>query len=218
MTIANGTVLCLNVVLLIFLTSRGVTLLEQDPLSQLSEVQRENVNLTAEILGMDIYCIKAPFVIFLKKDEQLRDNFMVMHYDRNQYAYIYSETLEKGAAERNLDVTIGNDLGDFNKGFSFGCSYSFPKENSKSVEIKHLMFADKNTVFHDLNADCFPDTRLRNSDNNGQTQQSADLWYQGKWQERGEVSESDGVSRYRMPDGTIVLFDMEVGQWIPTAK
>ena len=217
--IANVVVFGFNVLLLIFLTSRGLSLIEPDPLSRFTEEEQENIKLAAKSLDMKPYYAKDHFAIFLNQDDPNKDNFSIMHRDPSQYTIATLDTSEENSPVRTFDLTVGNNLSTLEDGFAFSCTYSFPEGTSKPVEVDHVSFTNKNTTFIDKNADGFADLRICMTEIDGKSKTSAAIWYQDKWQGANEViTPGNGDGRRLDDSGEAMSFDKKSGCWISTPE
>jgi hypothetical protein len=115
----------------------------------------------------------------------------------------------KGNIENNNNL-MKNALFGIGKDVAVSCDYSIGNEG----QVQEIRLLKNDESFSDLNADgrfnthivLWPKEKLR-----------LDAWYKGKWQEI-DREKSEGMGKYQhvlKENGEVVVFDKEIGQWIP---
>lgn len=204
---ANWLVLCVNMLLLAFLVFTWLNRLR--PLPTVIEKDKQ-------ISGMDVYCYRSPFAVFVNKDFPDNKGFMFARYGRLPL-FVSCEDVKKpsqappngdhGEAQTAQNITLG--FGD--KGyFTVSCLYSIANNR---VHVDELLVsrddAGRVEAYFDLNADGFPDSRLT-VDHKRDVHRS-EIWYGGKWQEAAAQG-----SKYetQLLNGEKVRFDKQGGLWV----
>lgn len=172
------------------------------------------VGKDAKTLGMDVYCERSPFAVFVNKDFPQNQGFAFTRYGLP--LFLTSEDVtepsqppldrdrdNKAQAAQNVMLGFGEDY------FTISCVYSA----TNAVHVDELLVTRNDgghsESFFDLNADGFPDLRLIVDQK--QDVHRSEIWYGGKWQEA--IAQGKKYEK-QLPGGEKVRFDRQGGLWV----
>ena len=202
---ANWLVLSLNVLLLAFLVLTWLMRVRPSP----AAVRRDE-----RTLGMDVYCERAPFAVFVNKDFAQNKRFTFLRYDFPMFLANEDMTEppqvppdgahgENGRAPEKVLLGIGEH-------FLVSCVVSSTGKCARVEEFRVSRDdADGIESFLDLNADGFPDARLTHDWR--QDVHRSEIWYGGKWE---EVIAQGKWCEKQLPGGEKVQFNRQTGLWV----
>jgi len=163
-----------------------------------------NIAESAAELGMDAYCVKGPFAIYIDKKFYQNGSYYLCQYgDPLVFLKVKTNTENSNNLRKDALFGVGKDV-------AVSCEYSI----GNGGQVHDITLLKNDESFSDLNADgrfnthvvLWPKEKLR-----------LDVWYNGKWQEV-DRKESEGMGKHQQvlkENGEVVIFDKQIGQWIP---
>ncbi|GEM_PF-3468172 len=165
-------------------------------------------------LGMDVYCERSPFAVFVNKDFPHNKGFAFVRYGLP--LFLTCEDVkepsqappdgdhDEAQTAQNIMLGFGEDY------FTVSCLYSVA---NNGVRVDELLVSQNDAGriegYFDLNADGFPDSRL--TVDQKRDVHRLEIWYGGKWQE------ADAQGRKyekQLLNGEKVRFDKQGGLWV----
>ncbi len=152
---------------------------------------------SSEVLGMEVYCARDPFAVFVHPDKPPSDGFLFEAFDA-QFSVTESPEDESdyGAGARDVQLTLGES-------FSIACVFR-PALAGDVRELK-LMLSDYGLI--DFNVDGQWDIRIWYP-----PKTRVEVLLQGEW--RGVTLKDGTQNRRRLLSGGMVVFDREGGEWL----
>jgi hypothetical protein len=168
--ILNWVLLCVNILL--------CAILSRTWFSSYDNQVTQTTKVAAE-MGMDVYCVKGPFAIYIDKQFYENGSYYICQYGD---PFIYFKV--KGNIENNNNL-MKNALFGIGKDIAVSWDYSIGNEG----QVQEIRLLKNDESFSDLNADgkfnthivLWPKEKMR-----------LDVWYKGKWQE-AEREKSEGI-------------------------
>lgn len=159
----------------------------------------------AKGMGLDVYCEKTPFEILVDKKYSQNGNYYFCQYGNPIiFLNVLDDTTSETGAKKRATFNLGTN-------FTIDCPYSI--ENGE-CHVYEMDLRKDGEGFADLNVDGLFDAHVKYWP---REETRVDVWYKGKWSEV-DRKKSEGMGKYQKvlkENGEVVIFDKDIGQWIP---
>jgi len=200
LSLANWLLLAFNIVLFIALIA---------PWLAVDSPTMQRARKEAELIDMDVYFAKGPFVILVNESFPQKHAFSMADKTLALSAQGYPSEGES-AGMRTAMLAVGPDV-------ALSCDYRITDAHASplQVEVDSILLQTGSKGVWDLNVDGIFDQQLLTDSAAGKF--SEQIWYDGKWQ---QVLPHGDVSPYEreLPQIGWVTFDKESGRWTRAAN
>ena len=196
----NIFLVCVNIVVCVVLLR--VYFLSSNNKSPLDEYMETKVK---EGLGMDAFCVKNPFGVFVDKDYAHNNNFYFCQNDEHNIFLKQSDVRINKTDAKYIVFNLGSD-----PYICLSCFYS----DKHGFQILDIQLNRDNIMYMDFNSEGRFNTRTILPI---KEQFRRDVWYNRNWCEV-DLVKSDGMDMHQQvlkENGELVIYDNQIGQWIP---